>query len=135
MSDINLSWTKHYNLAAVAAADAAHWGDYAAYENYTLVPMSISGVTASDEVYIMVTTMPIDFYSKEAEWLRDVAKEKNRVNCYSNYNYIAEYESEYTVVAVAKDANGNYGKLFLEEMYLYRSDDSAASEYVYSENK
>lgn len=135
MSDINLSWTKHYNMAAVAAADAAHWGDYAAYEDYTLVPMSISGVTASDEVYIMVTTMPIDFYSKEAEWLRDVAKEKNRVNCYTNYNYIAEYEKAYTVVAVAKDANGNYGKLFLEEMYLYRSDDSAASEYVYSENK
>ena len=135
MSDINLSWTKHYNMAEVAAADATHWGDYAAYEDYTLVPMSISGVTASDEVYIMVTTMPIDFYSKEAEWLRDVAKEKNRVNCYTNYNYVAEYEKEYTVVAVAKDANGNYGKLFLEEMYLYRSDDSAASEYVYSENK
>lgn len=135
MSDINLSWTKHYNLAAVAAADAAHWGDYAAYENYTLVPLSISGVTASDEVYIMVTTMPIDYYSKEAEWLRDVAKEKNRVNCYTNYNYIAEYEKEYTVVAVAKDANGNYGQLFLKEMYLYRSDDSSASEYVYSENK
>ncbi|MBO5832130.1 MAG: BACON domain-containing protein [Alistipes sp.] len=135
MSDINLSWTEHYNLADVAAADAAHWGDYAAYENYTLVPLSISGVTASDEVYIMVTTMPIDYYSKEAEWLRDVAKEKNRVNCYTNYNYVAEYEKEYTVVAVAKDKNGNYGQLFLEEMYLYKSDDKPASEYTYKENK
>jgi hypothetical protein len=134
-SHISINWDSHYNLAAVAAVDAEHWGEYAEYEGYALVEMAISGVSATDEVYMWVTTMPIDYYNNEAEWLRDVAKEKNRVNCYTNYNYIAEYEKEYTVVAVAKDANGNYGKLFLQEMYLYRSDDSSASEYVYSENK
>lgn len=134
-SNISINWDSHYNLAAVAAVDAEHWGEYAEYEGYALVEMAISGVSATDEVYMWVTTMPIDYYNNEAEWLRDVVKEKNRVNCYTNYNYIAEYEKEYTVVAVAKDANGNYGKLFLQEMYLYRSDDSSASEYVYSENK
>ena len=82
-----------------------------------------------------VTTMPIDYYNTNAEWLRDVAQQKNRVNCYTNYNYVAEYEREYTVVAVAKDKNGNYGQLFLQEMYLYRSDDKSESEYTYKENK
>lgn len=134
-SNISINWDSHYNLAAVAAEDAEHWGDYAEYENYALVEMAISGVSATDEVYIWVTTMPIDYYNGNAEWLRDVAQEKNRVNCYTNYNFVAEYEKEYTVVAVAKDKNGNYGQLFLEEMYLYRSDDKPESEYTYKENK
>lgn len=134
-ANVSLSWANHYNLAEVAAVDSDHWGNYAAYEGSALVPMAISGVSSTDEVFMMVTTMPKDYYNNEAEWLRDVAKEQNKVNCYSNYNVIAEYEKEYTVVAVAKDKNGNYGKLFLEEMYLYRSDDKAASEYTYTENK
>jgi hypothetical protein len=128
-------WDTHYNMAAVAEVDAEHWGDYAAYDMYTLVPMSISGVTTTDEVFMMVTTMPLDYYNNEAEWLRDVAQERNKVNCYSNYNYVVEYEKEYTVVAVAKDKNGNFGRLFIEEMYLYRSDDKPVSEYTYTENK
>jgi hypothetical protein len=97
--------------------------------------MAISGVSATDEVYMWVTTQPIDYYNKSAEWLRDVAKEQYKVNLYSTYNFVAEYEKEYTIVAVAKDKNGNWGQLFLEEMYLYRSDDKSASEYTYKENK
>ena len=134
-SNISIKWDSHYNLAKVAAVDAEHWGDYAEYEDYALVEMAISGVSATDEVYMWVTTMPIDYYNTNAEWLRDVAQQKNRVNCYTNYNYVAEYEREYTVVAVAKDKNGNYGQLFLQEMYLYRSDDKSESEYTYKENK
>lgn len=134
-ANISLMWDTHYNMAAVAEVDAEHWGDYAAYDMYTLVPMSISGVTTIDEVFMMVTTMPLDYYNNEAEWLRDVAQERNKVNCYSNYNYVVEYEKEYTVVAVAKDKNGNFGRLFIEEMYLYRSDDKPVSEYTYTENK
>ncbi|MBR5819618.1 MAG: BACON domain-containing protein, partial [Alistipes sp.] len=110
-SNISIKWDTHYNLAKVAAVDTEHWGDYAEYEDYALVEMAISGVSATDEVYMWVTTMPIDYYNTNAEWLRDVAQQKNRVNCYTNYNYVAEYEREYTVVAVAKDKNGNYGQL------------------------
>lgn len=135
MSNIKVEWDTHYNMAELAAADAEHWGDYAAYENYALAEMAISGVSASDEVYLMVTTMPIDYYNNNSEWLRDVAKEQHKLNLYSNYNFVAEYEKEYTVVAVAKDKNGNYGTLFLEEMYLYKSDSKPVSEYTYTENK
>ncbi len=133
-SNISINWDEHYNAAELAAVDS-HWADYVDYSGYAVVPMAISGVTASDDVYIMVTTLPIDYYNNEAEWLRDVAKEHYKVNLYSTYNFVAEYEKEYTIVAVAKDKNGNWGKLFLEEMYLYRSDDKSASEYTYKENK
>lgn len=133
-SNISINWDEHYNAAELAAVDS-HWADYADYSGYAVVPMAISGVTASDDVYIMVTTLPIDYYNNEAEWLRDVVKEQYKLNLTTNYNYVAEYEKEYTVIAVAKDANGHYGKLFLEEMYLYRSDDKSASEYTYKENK
>jgi hypothetical protein len=64
-----------------------------------------------------------------------VVKEQYKLNLYSNYNFVAEYEKEYVVVAVAKDANGHYGRLFLEEMYLYKSDSKSAEEYTYTENK
>ena len=133
-SNISINWDEHYNAAELAAVDS-HWADYADYSGYAVVPMAISGVTASDDVYIMVTTLPIDYYNNEAEWLRDVAKEQYKLNLTTNYNYVAEYEKEYTVVAVAKDKNGNYGTLFLEEMYLYKSDSKPASEYTYTENK
>ena len=133
-SNIAISWEEHYNAAELAAVDS-HWADYADYSGYAVVPMAISGVTALDDVYIMVTTLPIDYYNNEAEWLRDVVKEQYKLNLTTNYNYVAEYEKEYTVIAVAKDDNGHYGKLFLEEMYLYKSDSKPAENYVYSENK
>ena len=133
-SNISINWDEHYNAAELAVVDS-HWADYADYSGYAVVPMAISGVTASDDVYIMVTTLPIDYYNNEAEWLRDVVKEQYKLNLTTNYNYVAEYEKEYTVIAVAKDANGHYGRLFLEEMYLYKSDSKPAEDYVYSENK
>ena len=134
-ANISLNWDTHYNMAEIADADAEHWGAYAEYEGYALVEMAISGVSATDEVYMWVTTQPIDYYNKPAEWLRDVAKDQYRVDLTSNYNFVAEYEEEYTVVAVAKDKNGYFGELFLQEMYLYKSDDKPASEYTYKENK
>ena len=133
-SNINISWEEHYNAAELAAVDS-HWADYAEYSGYAMIPMAISGVNTADDVYIMITTLPIDYYNNEAEWLRDVVKEQYKLNLYTNYNYIAEYEKEYTVVAVAKDSNGHYGKLFLKEMYLYKSDSKSATDYTYSENK
>ncbi|MBQ6612621.1 MAG: BACON domain-containing protein [Alistipes sp.] len=133
-SNINISWEEHYNAAELAAVDS-HWADYAEYSGYAMIPMAISGVNTADDVYIMITTLPIDYYNNEAEWLRDVVKEQHKLNLYTNYNYIAEYEKEYTVVAVAKDSNGHYGKLFLKEMYLYKSDSKSATDYTYSENK
>lgn len=133
-SNIKVKWDTHYNMAEVAAADAEHWGGYTEYANYALVQMNISGVSASDEVYLMVTTMPIDYYNNNSEWLRDVAKEQHKLNLYSNYNFVAEYEKEYTVVAVAKDAAGNYGELFLDSMYLYPSDDEDIATYKHIAN-
>ena len=133
-SNISISYDEHYNAAELAAVDS-HWADYAEYSGYAVVPMAISGVVSSDDVYIMVTTLPIDYYNNEAEWLRDVVKDQYKLNLYSNYNFIAEYEKEYVVVAVAKDANGHYGRLFLEEMYLYKSDSKSAKDYTYTENK
>lgn len=133
-SNISINWDEHYNAAELAVVDS-HWADYADYSGYAVVPMAISGVTALDDVYIMVTTLPIDYYNNEAEWLRDVVKEQYKLNLTTNYNFVAEYEKEYTVIAVAKDDNGHYGRLFLEEMYLYKSDSKPAENYVYSENK
>ena len=135
-SNISLSWNTQYSIAEVAALDAEHWGAYAENTTHALVPMAISGVTAGDEVYLMVTTMPIDYYNNQSEWLRDVvAKDSNKLNLYSNYNFVAEYGREYTVVAVAKDANGNFGNLFLKEMTIYESDNNDSSSYVYKQNE
>ena len=133
-SNISLDWSTFYNIAEVADVDAEHWGGYTEYANYALVQMGISGVSTSDEVYMMVTTMPWDYYTNSSEWLRDVAKEQYKVNLYSTYNFVAEYEKEYTVVAVAKDAAGNYGQLFLETMYIYASDDEDVANYSYVAN-
>ncbi|MBO7235980.1 MAG: hypothetical protein J6V05_05255, partial [Alistipes sp.] len=134
MSNISVGYSTHYNMAEVASVDVENWGGYTEYANYALVQMNISGVSASDEVYLMVTTMPIDYYNNNSEWLRDVAKEQHKLNLYSNYNFIAEYQKEYTVVAVAKDAAGNYGQLFLETMYIYASDDEDVANYSYVAN-
>lgn len=134
-SNIQLKMDQHFNISEVAAIDAEHWGDYAGYTNSALLPATISGVSSSDSVYIMWTTLSLEYYSDDAQWLRDVANDKNLVNCYSNYNFIFEYERDYSVIAVAKDANGNYGRLFKKSVYLYKSDSADTASYVYKENK
>ena len=134
-SNISLSWSTQYDIAEVAAIDQEHWGSYAEYTDCALVQMAIDGVKEGDEVYIWVNKMPIDYYNYTAEWLRDLAKDSNKLNLYSNYNFVAEYGREYTVVAVAKDANGNFGELFLKEMTIYASDNTDSASYVYKENK
>ena len=134
-SNIKLSWNEHYNMAELAAFDADHWGDYAAYDGCALLPITISGAKESDKVYFMVTTMPLDWYSNNEQWLRDVTDSKNLKNLYSNYNFMAEYEREYSVIAVAEDENGNYGQLFTSTFYLYKSDSVDVESYVYTANK
>ena len=134
-SNIKLSWNEHYNMAELAAFDAEHWGDYAAYDGSALLPITISGAKESDKVYFMVTTMPLDWYSNNEQWLRDVTDSKNLKNLYSNYNFMAEYEREYSVIAVAEDENGNYGQLFTSTFYLYKSDSADVESYVYTANK
>ncbi|MBO5732228.1 MAG: BACON domain-containing protein [Alistipes sp.] len=135
MSDINISWTNHYDLFDLSMEYPDYWSEYSNSDIYTLLPMTISGVSSSDNVYLMITTLPLEWYSKDAEWLRDVANDKYLVNCYSHYNAIVEYEKEYSIIAVAEDANGNYGKLFKDMFILYFSDAADTSSYVYSENK
>ena len=134
-SNISLSWDTHYNMAKVAAIDAEHWGEYEGRDDRALLPIKISGVKESDKVYFMVTTWPLDWYSKDSEWLRDVTQNKNLMNLYESYNFVAEYEREYSVIAVAEDENGNYGNLFKSTFYLYKSDSADVTNYVYSANK
>ena len=134
-SNITLSYTEHFNLAEVAAADAEHWGGYTAYEDYALVPMTISGVQEGDEVYYMLDTRPLDWYSKESQWLSEVAQDSHLKNHYHNCYMQLEYEKEYIIIAVAKDKNGNFGQLFKTELYLYKSDSADVDNYSYVETK
>jgi hypothetical protein len=134
-SNITLSYTEHFNLAEVAAVDAEHWGSYTAYENYALVPMTISGVQEGDEVYYMLDTRPLDWYSKESQWLSEVAQDSHLKNHYHNCYMQLEYEKEYIIIAVAKDKNGNFGQLFKTQLYLYKSDSANAANYSYVETK
>lgn len=134
-SNIKLSWNEHYNMAELAALDAEHWGDYAAYDGSALLPITISGAKESDKVYFMITTMSLEWYSNNDQWLRDVTDSKHLKNLYSSYNFIAEYEREYSVIAVAEDENGNYGQLFTSTFYLYKSDSADVESYVYTANK
>lgn len=134
-SNIKLSWNEHYNMAELAAFDDEHWGDYAAYDGSALLPITISGAKESDKVYFMITTMSLEWYSNNDQWLRDVTDSKHLKNLYSSYNFIAEYEREYSVIAVAEDENGNYGQLFTSTFYLYKSDSADVESYVYTANK
>lgn len=134
-SNIKLSFTEFYTLSEVAAVDAEHWGNYTAYENYALVPMTISGVEEGDEVYYMLDTRPLDWYSKQSQWLSEVAQSSHLKNQYHNCYMQLEYEKDYIIVAVAKDKNGNFGTLFTTELYLYKSDAADAANYNYVEVK
>ena len=134
-SNITMSWGDHYNMADVATVDAEHWGEYEGRDDRALLPIKISGVKESDKVYFMVTTWPLDWYSKDSEWLRDVTQSKNLMNLYENYNFVAEYERSYSVIAVAEDENGNYGTLYKGSFYLYKSDSKDVAEYTFVENK
>ena len=134
-SNISMSWDTHYNMADIAAVDAEHWGEYEGRDDRALLPIKISGVKESDKVYFMVVTWPLDYYSKDAEWLRDVTQAKNLMNLYESYNFVAEYERNYSVIAVAEDENGNYGTLYKGSFYLYKSDSKDAADYTYVANK
>jgi hypothetical protein len=134
-SNIAMAWTTHYNLAEVAAVDAEHWADYTSYDGYALLPISISGVSEEDQVYYMLDTRPLDWYNKDSQWLAEVAQDRHLKNHYSNCYLKLEYEREYIVIAVAKDKNGNFGKLFKAELYLYKSDSADVANYSYVEVK
>ena len=134
-SNISMSWDTHYNMADIAAVDAEHWGEYEGRDDRALLPIKISGVKESDKVYFMIVTWPLDYYSKDAEWLRDVTQAKNLMNLYESYNFVAEYERNYSVIAVAEDENGNYGTLYKGSFYLYKSDSKDAADYTYVANK
>lgn len=134
MSDIQFTWANHYNLAEAAEADAAHWGSYAGWSDYALVPVTISGVSANDDIYWTLTTLPTDYYNYDDEWIRDITKNENCHQSVHSFCYFQiPYENEYSLIAVAKDANGNFGKLFKKEIYLYASDSADISSYVYKE--
>ena len=134
-SNISMSWGDHYNMADIAAVDAENWGEYEGRDDRALLPIKISGVKESDKVYFMVTTWPLDWYSKDSEWLRDVTQAKNLMNLYENYNFVAEYERNYSVIAVAEDENGNYGTLYKGSFYLYKSDSKDTADYTFVANK
>lgn len=134
MSDIQITWANHYNLAEAAEADAEHWGNYAGWSDYALVPVTISGVSANDDIYWTLTTMPTDYYNYDDEWIRDITSNENYHQSVHSFCYFQiPYEKEYSIIAVAKDANGNFGKLFKKEIYLYASDSADISSYVYKE--
>ena len=134
MSDIQLTWANHYNLAEAAEADAAHWSNYAGWSDYALVPVTISGVSANDDIYWTLTTMPTDYYNYDDEWIRDITSNENYHQSVHSFCYFQiPYEKEYSLIAVAKDVNGNFGKLFKKEIYLYASDSDDISSYVYKE--
>lgn len=136
MSDIQLTWANHYNLAEAAEVDATHWGNYAGWSDYALVPVTISGVSANDDIYWTLTTLPTDYYNYDDEWIRDITSNENYHQSVHSFCYFQiPYEKEYSLIAVAKDANGNFGKLFKKEIYLYASDSADISSYVYNEVK
>lgn len=135
-SNINITLGAHFNLDEAAEADSEHWGSCAGKDDYALVPVTISGVQPTDEIYWTLTTLPLDYYNYDDEWIRDITSNDScRQTVHSNTYFQIPYEYEYSLIAVAKDANGNFGKLLKMEIYLYKSDAADISEYKYVEPK
>ncbi len=135
-SNIQITLGAHFNIDEVAEVDPEHWGSYAGWDNYALVPVTITGVKPTDEIYWTLTTMPLDYYNYDDEWIRDLTtNDFYRQSVYSNTYFQIPYEYEYNLIAVAKDDNGNIGKLLKMEIYLYKSDAADISEYKYIEEK
>ena len=135
-SNIQITLGAHFNIDEVAEVDPEHWGSYAGWDDYALVPVTITGVKPTDEIYWTLTTMPLDYYNYDDEWIRDLTtNDFYRQSVYSNTYFQIPYEHEYNLIAVAKDDNGNIGKLLKMEIYLYKSDAADVSEYKYIEEK
>lgn len=135
-SDIQMTLGQHFNIDEAAEVDAEHWGSFAGWDNYALVPVTISGVESTDEIYWTLTTFPTDYYNYDDEWIRDItSNEFCRHYEYSNCYFQLPYEKEYSLIAVAKDKNGNFGKLLKMEIYLYKSDAADIATYTYIEEK
>ena len=135
-SNINITLGAHFNLDEAAEIDPEHWGSYAGKDDYALVPVTISGVQPTDEIFWTLTTLPLDYYNYDDEWIRDItSNDFCRQTVHSNTYFQIPYEYEYSLIAVAKDANGNFGKLFKMEIYLYKSDAADISTYKYVEKK
>ena len=116
--------------------DSEHWSEYAGKDDYALVPVTISGVQPTDEIYWTLTTLPLDYYNYDDEWIRDItSNDFCRQSVHSNTYFQLPYEYEYSLIAIARDANGNLGKLFKMEIYLYKSDAADISDYKYIEVK
>jgi len=93
-------------------------------------------VQPTDEIFWTLTTLPLDYYNYDDEWIRDItSNDFCRQTVHSNTYFQIPYEYEYNIIAVAKDANGNIGKLFKMEIYLYKSDAADISTYKYVEEK
>ena len=65
----------------------------------------------------------------------EVAQDKYLKNHYSHCNLVLEYEREYSIIAVAVDANGNFGKLFKTTVCLHKGDAADVSNYTFEEDK
>lgn len=134
-SNIQMTLGQHFNIDEAAEVDPTHWGSFAGWDDYALVPVTISGVQSTDEIYWTLTTFPTDYYNYDDEWIRDITKESFRHYEYSNCYFQLPYEKEYSLIAVAKDKNGNFGKLLKMTIYLYKSDAADISTYEYVEEK
>ncbi len=135
-SNIQITLGAHFNLDEAAEIDPEHWSEYAGKDDYALVPVTISGVQPTDEIFWTLTTLPLDYYNYDDEWIRDLtSNEFYHQTAHSNTYFQLPYEKEYSLIAVAKDANGNFGKLLKMEIYLYKSDAADISTYKYVEEK
>ena len=135
-SDIQMTLGQHFNIDEAAEVDPEHWGSFAGWDDYALVPVTISGVESTDEIYWTLTQFPTDYYNYDDEWIRDItSNEFYHQTVYSNTYFQLPYEKEYSLIAVAKDKNGNFGKLLKMEIYLYKSEAADISTYVYVEEK
>ena len=135
-SNIQMTLGQHFNIDEAAEVDPEHWGSFADWDNYALVPVTISGVQSTDEIYWTLTTFPTDYYKYDDEWIRDItSNEFCHHYKYENCYFQLPYEDEYSLIAVAKDKDGNFGQLLKMDIYLYKSDAADISTYVYVEEK